>query len=303
MFLDASDYEEKISAEARRIVELLDRELIPMFEQRLGQVMDLDGDQRLSLLLTSQLSEMAPQENVGAVPLRGLTWSEDFHPESRLGNHADLIYLNIDLPTGEGLRSLLQHELTHAIFFAAQVERSHSQSQEDWLSEGLAHLAETWKNQDSSNWGTRLEAFNAQTAEYPLVVPSYAQAGLWRNPGCRGATFQFLSWCEACCGEKLGQDLLQASGTGPARLETATGIPFPDLFRLWSCAAVLTPERLPTDRGKHEPQSPRLLDYHAHETRELPLRGTTFQILQLTGDAEVGIRIRGNSRMQVTLLR
>lgn len=307
VYLDSRDVTLDLQKKAEQIVLLLDKEIIPRMEKRLGTIADLDGDRRISLLLTSHLRDMTPQENVGAVPLKGLTWSEDFHADSNVGNHADLIYLGVDLPQEQGLRSLLQHELTHAVFFS-QNASGDKFTLEDWMSEGIAHLAETWENADSSNWGSRLRTFNNSTGEYPLVVPSYPQAGLWRNPGCRGATFQFLYWCEQCCGPSFSHRLLHTQGTARQRLETATANSFPDLFRQWSCAAILTPERLPAEHSQASERRPRELDCDLRNSQRITLRGTSFRILKLVHQTELpadaGIRIQApeGSDLQVTLL-
>jgi hypothetical protein len=187
------------------------------------------------------------------------------HVAAPFGNHADLVYLNSSVEPGSELKTLLAHEYTHAVCFSRRLADAGREAplsdEEDWLNEAIAHVAENlhatgtgqpdwsnldwsnldwsnldWSNLDWSNLDWRISAFLASPQTSPLAVRDYFRAGLWRDPGCRGATYLFLRYWVDQFGEQLLRDLVDSPAVGKRNLERATGMSFAELFRRWTIA-------------------------------------------------------------------
>src|SRR5262249_5797885 len=160
--------------------------------------------------------------------VRGSDFYRDLRPP--FGNACDMMYLNTDLQPGPHLRALLAHEYTHAAVFSAHVLAGYPadgppQDEESWLNEGLAHLAEDWHDHGWTTRDYRISAFLNAPERSPLVAADYYGAGLWRNPGNRGAAYLFLRWCADRCGPGLARELVQSGLHGVANLEAAAREP------------------------------------------------------------------------------
>jgi hypothetical protein len=224
-------------------VRTFDTEVYPFARQQLGHVLDVDRDGRFTMLFTSRLGKLSGgQVSLGGC-VRGSDWYEDL--PAPFGNRSDMMYLNTDLKPGPYLHSILAHEYTHAILFSEHVFGNYlsvapRQDEEAWLNEGLAHLAEDLHHYGWQNLDYRIAAFLRAPEHYALVVPDYYSAGLWRSPGHRGAAYLFVRWCMDRYGEGLARKLIQSNLAGIANLEVATGEHFPELFRQWSVAMLLS---------------------------------------------------------------
>lgn len=221
----------------REIVRLVDEELLGLIETRLWPIADLDGNGRMTLLLSSELIHISPSQQVATIPLKGMTWSEDYSASGRMGNEADLVYLHPHLQADAGLKSLLLHELAHAACFSRAFHAPGGETGRvpaDWINEGIAHLAETWENSDRSNWGSRLQMFEQETGDGPLFVEAYSRAGLWRHPQSRGAVISFFQWLGRSRSEEFLREWFERESPDGAGLERFTGSSLEDLFREWS---------------------------------------------------------------------
>ena len=221
------------SRELRRtvseIVRLMDEQVIPQTAQTLGMYRDVDGDQKFAVLLTPWLGRLRG----GRVSLGGFVRASDFRASvvAPFGNQCDMLYLNASLSQGPALEDLLHHEYTHAVCISARTGgTSWYPNEEDWLSEAIAHTSE----RAGTNLDHRLSRFLNAPERFPLVVDDYYTSGLWRNHGCRGATFLFLRWCCDRFGEQLLARLIRGRGRGVVNLEAATRCRFEDLFRAWT---------------------------------------------------------------------
>ena len=223
---------------AADIVRSLEREIGPRLAQTLGRCQDVDGNGRFTILLTPWLERLQG----GKTKLQGFARNSDFLERSPrpFSNRCDMIYLNATLSPGPHIRSLLAHELAHAICFSERkadvAGRRQFASEEDWLNEAIAHLAENACSNDWSNLDHRISAYLQDPSAVPLVVPDYYRAGLWRDHGCRGATYLFLRWCVDQYGTQMLRRLVRSRFNGRRSLEWATGVSFPELFRLWNVA-------------------------------------------------------------------
>lgn len=225
------------------IIRLLDKEIIPRSREFLGEHADVDHDGKLAVLVTAWLGKLCG----GRTSLKGFVRANDFqaHVAAPFGNHADVMYLNSSVEPGKSLKTLLAHEYTHAVCFSRRLadpsRKAPLAEEEDWLNEAIAHVAENMHatapaQYDWSNLDWRIAAFLATPETSPLAVRDYYRAGLWRDPGCRGATYLFLRYCVDQFGERLLRDLVDSPVVGKRNLERATGISFPELFRRWTIA-------------------------------------------------------------------
>jgi hypothetical protein len=174
--------------------------------------------------------------------VNGFVRSGDFqsHTPIPFGNQADILYLNSAVRPGPELTALLAHEYSHAVCCSLRLAGGRHPvafpDEPDWLNEAIAHVAEGLHGAGWSNLDHRVQSFLDRPELAPLVVRDYYRAGLWRDPGCRGATFLFLQWCVHGQGEGLLRELACDPRTGIEKLEALTGYSFSTLYRQWTIA-------------------------------------------------------------------
>lgn len=314
---------------ALEIGQRLELTVLPEIGSLLGTVADVDRDGRLTVLITPWLSRLRG----GETQVRGFVRSSDFREDivSPFGNHADVLYLNSDLPAGTGLQTLLLHEVTHAALFSigfAQgvTDRSAVKSDhhprlktkhvewDDWLNEGLAHLVEKSAGGDWSNMDYRIARYWQRPAMSPLIVGDYYRCGRWRDHGCRGATFLFLDWCEQQYAARGRADFIAAvatSGrTGIDAVEKVMGRNVEELYRAWAVSlakhhnAGVNSSRI----GRFSASGPRSLDWNVSRSNQhtCDITGTATQFVELRSNHPQWYRLSfdGDAQQpwQVTLL-
>jgi hypothetical protein len=295
----------------REVIRLLDSEIMPRGHELLGSLADVDGDGKLTVLITPWLGKLGG----GRTSINGCVRASDFQPgvEAPFGNSADVLYLNSNLEPGAALEALLAHEYTHAVCFSQRLARADGglPIEDDWLNEAIAHVAENLLATGWSNLEDRISTFLSATGNSPLVVADYYRAGLWRDPGCRGATYLFLRYCVDRFGPQLLGKLIRSPQTGIRNLEQATGVPFADLFRHWTIA-------LARDRIESVPLNSTLGNRQLTGVQRLPwnldegpysveLHGTACTLIQLDsatgGVRRISVRCAPGARPQVTVFR
>ncbi|MBS0265663.1 MAG: hypothetical protein JSS02_27270 [Planctomycetes bacterium] len=286
------------------IVNVLDAEIIPQSRELLGDLVDIDGDGKLAVLVTPWLGKLRG----GQVSIKGCVRSGDFQRrvEVPFGSAADILYLNSELVPGPSLKTVLAHEYTHAVCFSQRFGRDAGvlPVEDDWLNEAIAHVAENLHGSDWSNLEDRINAFRRAPARSPLVVTDYYRAGLWRDAGCRGATYLFLRYCVDQCGPTLLPALIQNPETGCRNLERATGLPFSELFRHWTIS--LTREAMPLQTAGGQPALSRIEWDHGSGPCVFALRGTATAFIRVKRSAigPLTLRLCGarDSQLQVTVV-
>ena len=281
-----------------RQVRVLDEEVLPRVESQFGPLSDVDDDGCLAVVLTPWLSRLQG----GRTSIGGMVRSSDFQRSMSppFGNRSDMLFLNSALPSDAALRDLVSHEVAHAACISQRLSHGTDalRDEEDWLSEALAHLAEPgWSNLDH-----RLAAFLDDPSRFPLVVPDYYRAGLWRNPGCRGATYLFTRWCVGQSEPQLVRQLAQSAERGTRNLERATGRRFAELFREWSLSVASGDELAALDlknvlnRLGSAGLQPTICPAGSSE-HTLQVRGTAFAVVDLLVDESASrtLRISGDS--------
>ena len=216
IYLDTQHTVDKLAPGVlNEMVRLFDEEIIPRSQVKLGDCRDIDGDGKFSVLMSPWLSRLQG----GKTSLGGFVRGSDFHCDlaAPYSNHGDMLYLNSNVRPGPHLQSLLAHEFAHAVCFSVRSPSERYRfglpEEEDWLNEAIAHLSENLQGCGWSNLDYRVSRFMTQPQAYPLVVHDYYQAGLWRNHGCRGATYLFLRWCV----DQFGNDMLPRLIRSPVR--------------------------------------------------------------------------------------
>ena len=231
------------------VVHLLADDLLPAFRQQMGGFRDVDGDGKFTVLLSPWLGKLQG----GKTSLGGFVRESDFRNdiESPFSNRCDMMYLNTNLTAGSHLKTLLAHEFMHAVSFSARlpsaVRPNGLPDEEDWLNEAIAHLAENLNGEGWSNLDYRISRYLSEPQQFPLVIDDYYHAGLWRNHGCRGATYLFLRWCVDEFGVDILNRLIHAPARGRENLKHATGVEFDELFRRWTVALFLSNRDATTD--------------------------------------------------------
>ncbi len=320
IYMDLQARAETAGSLALEIAQACD-DLIPRLEADYGPIRDVDGDGTLAVLITPWLNALQG----GSTSVGGFVRSSDFRGETAapFSNRADVLFLNSEQTSGQPLRTLLAHELTHAATISSRLagprRRIALPDDEDWISEGLAHLSENryggWSNLDH-----RLARFLRETGRYPLAVPDYYRAGLWRNHGCRGATWLFHRWCCDEFGPEYASRVAVGSGRGVPNVEQATGQPFPELFRHWSVAMFQPrhPEKQPSNDerlaertegrcGRFELDGPRILTLaDVAESGGLMLASTAVAAVDIPPSRDrrvLTISAPVDAKLQATLIR
>jgi len=303
------------------IVGLLDHDIIADSAVQLGTHRDIDGDGKLAVLLTPWLGKLQG----GKTSVNGFVRSSDFRSglAAPFSNQCDVLYLNSALQPIDGLQTLLAHEYTHAVCFSRRLPTDALPAglpeEEDWLNEAIAHVAENLHGTGWSNLDYRIDRFLAGPHRSPLVVRDYYRAGLWRDHGCRGATYLFLRWCVDQYGEGLLQSLLANPVTGQRNFEWTTGVLFSELYRNWTIALVSgkdssSPHRLASldlhgRVGNFDLQGPSYQAWNvAVSSHEIELRGTTSAFVELRGLSENGrrnvtVQAPPGTQLQLTLVQ
>jgi hypothetical protein len=295
------------------VIRVFDSAVFPVARAEQGRCLDVDRDGRFTVLFSGRLTRMTGDKGT----LSGFVRGTDFYRDLRVpfGNRCDMLYLNTDLHPGPYLRTLVAHEYTHAIVcsehvFGNYLSGTQGVEEESWLNEALAHLAEERHGFSWSNLDYRVSSFLAAPQRYSLVVPDYYDAGLWRDPGCRGATYLFLHAC-ACDDAGLSAKLVRSNLTGVANLEVALREPFAALFRRWTVA--IAQGKIPGGHDLYRPLGGRLLcgvrqvDVPLSASRwESDLAGTAaaYLLLHSPGRARSRVTVEADASadLQVTLL-
>ena len=290
VYLDeATGPDDRHMALAAAVVSWLESTIMPLGDHLIGPPADIDNDGKLAILLTPRLGTL--QRNRTTVG--GFVRAADFRPnlERPFSNQADMIYLNSSLVPGPGLGDVLAHEYRHVLTCSHRDALGHP-SEEDWINEALAHLAEP----GPTNIMHRIRTYLDDPSRYPLVVPDYYQAGLWRCDGVRGATFLFLDWCMGQHGDHLAGRLLRSRHSGITNIERNTQERFSTLFRDWSVAML-------HGGVPFHPGGPRVLAWSGNVPLHLKLAGTATAYIaprRLKPGTVVHVLAPSRARLQVT---
>ncbi len=310
----------------REITRYFDDELIPQTRQTIGICRDIDHDGKLAVVLTPWLGRLQG----GKSSLGGMVRGSDFRPHLQFpfSNRGDIIYLNTNLQPDDHLEALLAHEFIHAIAYSERTKIDTlftCPREEDWLNEAMAHIAENLYSDGWSNLDYRISRYLDDTASYPLVVSDYYGSGLWRNHGCRGATYLFLRWIVDQYGEETLGRLIRNNVAGCQNIENVTGCDFPQLFRQWTIALWNTTRQIEGESpisgrnaafhsiSLNRPLKkwgligPRPVNWSPTEDLNLHLKGTSTRFVRILnskdGRRRVSINAEPGTQLQLTLMK
>ncbi len=311
VYVDARDLDRVPDKVVQDIITTFEVHVQPTAARLWGAANDIDGDGRLTVLLTSWLDHVGGHENVVDGLFRGADYVESLGEP--FSNRCDMIYLNPRAEPGAYLRTVLAHEYAHAVTFSRKCLDQRRggalpPEEEAWLDESIAHLVEDLHGFSRSNLDHRVGAFLASPERYQLIVTDYYTANLFRSHGHRGSAYLFLRWCADHFGSGLLERLIGSEQRGIASLETATGHSFPDLYRRWSIDLYrdgLRPGAVP-DQGRllAGPRPSRLVPDGSEQCSSAP--GTTSRYLLVDGNGcrSLHIEIDGppDAALQVTAI-
>lgn len=321
IYLDEQQQETELAAGlSAEIIRLLEDQVLDQLAQKCGVLADIDQDGRFTILLSPWLGKLQG----GKTSINGFVRPSDFREKvaAPYSNHCDMLYLNSALKPGQELFDLLSHEVTHAVVSSIRTRQEHSygrllMDEEDWLNEGIAHIMEP----GFTNRDYRISEFYRCPEAYPLIVPDYYRARLWRNHGCRGAVNLFLSWCQQLDrSQNFAFRFTHHPLTGVNKIEDLTELPFSELFRQWSLylarqslqrrfsAPGLTSSGQEIHCGRFLLGGPAIRTWNLSAEKEytLQIASTASAFIYLKSDHELTdkntIKVRGFSGMQLTLV-
>jgi len=287
LYVDDQDQPDRYPREVlEEVAKTFDEVVQPNAARLFGRHRDVDRNGKFTILFSHLLGDLAG----GKVSIGGFVRGGDFYRDvdAPYSNQCDMLYLNSSLRPGPHLRTLVAHEYVHAVTFCEHVFGEYlpgevGLDEEGWLNEGVSHLAENMLGGGWSNLDYRVSTYLSAPHRYRLVVPDYYRAGLFRNHGCRGATYLFLRWCVDRYGQGVLKELTQSSLTGTDNVETACRERFETLFREWTTVLALqglTPNESRSDWLPSVKLCDRLGDYllAGPRTPFLPPSGSVFQM-------------------------
>ncbi len=290
------DHSPDLAKLARSIVELLDSDLRSFIEERLGEITDVDHDQHLTVVLGS-LSTTRRRNN-DSDPINGCVRADDFlNFNDEFGG--DIIYMDVNTPTGRELTAVLAHELAHTAVFSI-VRRTAADNQNlgneirnnipSWLNEAIAHYIEHLACPGSQNLAQRIQRFSRTPNAYPLVVPDEIPfAAIQRGP-MRAAGCLFLQSTLRNHSPTDLRSFVKEFRGWKSSLEKLNGQPFKRIFRDWS-----------VQMAYNEFVSQKSLSLPA--TTNLMIRGTSFCCFRTKGSGGV-LKVAGcpESCLQLTFV-
>jgi hypothetical protein len=243
LYVDDDDQPERFPREVlEEAAKTFDEVVQPKAAAMFGRHRDVDRNGKFTILFSHLLGDLSG----GKVSIGGFVRGGDFYRDvdPPYSNQCDMLYLNSSLRPGQHLRTLIAHEYVHAVTFCEHVFGEYlpgevGVDEEGWLNEAVSHLAENMLGGGWSNLDYRVSAYLTAPHRYRLVVPDYFRAGLFRNHGCRGATYLFLRWCVDRYGEGVLKELTQSGLSGSENVETACNERFETLFREWTTVLAL----------------------------------------------------------------
>jgi hypothetical protein len=276
-------------ADIEQLGTLFDDRLFPLDTTAFGRESDIDGDERIAILISDEVNALTPDCSGGRIV--GYFFGGDLILTYPGSNQREVFFAFAPvLSQGNcpavsrttALRSLppvLIHELQHMISFNQHALRRNGNDETLWLNEGLSHYAEELGFRgiadplcpNSSSCFSEFMSGNLFNAFEYLRDPQATHLIAPARPGGplaeRGAGWLFVSWLtdhfasDTLRGTDLTRRLVQTANTGAQNVVAATGVPFATLAGEWHLANYL--ENLPGF-----PQAGRLR-YRSFDLRDL----------------------------------
>ncbi len=204
--------------------------------QYFGDYSDIDGNGKAIILITPVVNRMTPGGSGGFIA--GFFLSIDLYSPptvpSGTTNQAEIFYLLAADPTGfwgngfpvdftrETNISTTAHEHEHMISFSHRIFKEGAVTQETWLEEGMAHMAEDLNGLDVDN--------KKRTAIYLGNPGAISLENNYATLAQRGGIYLFLRLMSDRYGEDILKKIVQSRCAGRACVQNVTGRDFYDLF-------------------------------------------------------------------------
>lgn len=218
-----------------------------------GEVSDVNGDGKFAVLMTKQINRLGA---LGGGIITGYFYAGDLYERSssnEVTNFREIIYTMVPDPSGQYgttisnefamsnlLPAVLPHELQHAISYNQHVFVQGGSSEENWLNEGLSHLAEDIMGYGMEN-PSRYAMYLSSPSSYGIITQGSP------NLMERGASFLFMRFMyeQASDGGSFLRGLFSSSRRGVENLEAAFAGPsgfntFSQFIARWSVALAMT---------------------------------------------------------------
>lgn len=263
--------EQLTQADLDQLGALFDERLFPIDTTAFGRESDINGDERIAILISDQVNALTTDCSGGRVV--GYFFGGDLILGYPGTNRREVFYAFAPvLSRGNcpavsrttALRALapvLIHELQHMISWNQHVLRRGGDEETLWLNEGLSHYAEELgfrlvedaRCPNSTTCFAEYMTGNLFNAYEYLENPSSTHLVAPTRPGGplaeRGAAWLFATWlsdhfaADTLRGTEITRKLVQTAQTGAANVAAATGVPFATLAGEWHLANYL--ENLP----------------------------------------------------------
>lgn len=236
-----------------------DQVIHPTVTGAFGRVSDLDGDQRVTVLLTPVVNRMTPRGANGFVG--GFFYGVDLQPEVTGSNGGEVFYTLVPDPAGtlsdarpvdDLLRvvpAILAHEFQHMVHFnERRIVLGAQTGDATWVSEGLAQVAEELvaRHYRAAADEESVELFrfgNRLRARRYLDDPSAVSLVFGVGPGNleeRGAGILQMLYLGAQLGDDVYRDLTRTTRTSVSSIVARAGRGWDDLLADWWSAIYLT---------------------------------------------------------------
>ena len=255
--------EQFTQADLDQLGALFDDYLHPIDTAAFGEVSDIDGDERIAILITPRVNDLSPDCSDGRVV--GYFYGGDLLFSNPGSNQREVFFAFAPKPAtatcnavtrSSALRALppvLIHELQHMISFNQHVLKRGQSDEAVWLNEGLSHFAEELAQRlipdercpEAPTCFSQFATGNVQNAYLFLEEPEetylVAPSGAGPSISDRGAAWLFVRWLADHFGTgELGREvtraLLQRGTPGAPNVEGVTGQPFDRLVGEWLLA-------------------------------------------------------------------
>lgn len=248
-------------ADLQELGSLFDDYLYPIDTTAFGSPSDIDGSQRVDIVITERVNQLTSDCSRGRVV--GYFFGGDLLATQPGSNQREVFFALAPRPTvgncpavtrSTALRALppvLIHELQHMISFNERVLRRGRSDEVSWLNEGLSQFAEDLgqflipdsRCPTSSSCFSQFGSSNLRNAYEFMLDPEDTFLVSPSDDGPtlegRGASWLFVRWLadhfssDTLRGTTLTRALTSGSSTGAANIVAATGVPFSTLVGEW----------------------------------------------------------------------
>ncbi|MEX0980114.1 MAG: hypothetical protein WDZ89_03410 [Gemmatimonadota bacterium] len=242
--------------------------VFPAVTEVFGQPSDIDANDRIIILFTSQVNRLTAAGSNGFIG--GFFYGLDLLPDRTGSNGGEIFYALVPDPQGElgeprskelvlrSIPAILAHEFQHMVHFNERVlVREVPTTEALWLSEGLAQMAEdvvseVFEARGETQVAEGYRLGNIQRARRYLGDPGAVSLIPITGGGTleeRGAGWLFLRYLrgQASGGNALLRALTQTRRTGVSNVLAETGRNWEELLSSWSAALHLDGLGLPVD--------------------------------------------------------